>query len=103
MRILFAVGANVAGTEVAIRVMCRACIGRYFLHLTLPGAFGAVRGYQHPGIGERVVAAMGVVVENMFHILVISYWLSGVTTLGIQKGFTKKFYVGAHGNTPGGI
>lgn len=63
--VLGTVGAAVARTEVAFGVVGGEGGGgsRGFLR-ALPGAFGAVGGDEDPAVAQRVVAAVGDVVED---------------------------------------
>ena len=67
--IAHAAGARVPGTEVALRVVVRLPRRSGLLDLALPGPLGSMRRDQHPFTGERVEAAVGVLlpVEHPYH------------------------------------
>jgi hypothetical protein len=62
-RIAFAVGAQVAGAEVTLRVVGGALFLRRTLYLPPPGALSAMRRDQYPFAGEGVQTAMGSIVK----------------------------------------
>src|ERR1700722_12416669 len=58
-RISFALGARVAGTKVAGRIVGQCRFRRNAFDLTLPRSLRALRRNQHPFSGEGVQPAMG--------------------------------------------